>query len=78
MVTTTPEGKRYVLVTLTLSCPVCGTIEMQLPGHHLRRVVELLRNEMLAHADLTTPVRAEEEIGELQQVMESMRKETRH
>lgn len=64
-VTTLPDGRKYLLVTLTLICPVCGMIEMQLPGHHLRRVVELLREQLLLHDELTSHARADEDLAEL-------------
>jgi len=67
VVTRTPEpnSREYVLVTLTITCPVCGEIEMQLPGHHLRKIVELLRGQLLEFTHLTTHERAEQEIDEL-------------
>jgi hypothetical protein len=40
-VTTLPDGGEYLLVTIKILCPVCGEIEMQLPGHHLRAIRNL-------------------------------------
>lgn len=72
MVTRTPEGKEYVLVTLTIRCPVCGEIEMQLPGHHLKAVVDLLRQQYLEFVHITSSERAAEEIKELSDMAAEM------
>lgn len=81
-VTRTPDGKEYVLVTLTITCPVCGEIEMQLPGHHLRKIVELLRGQLLEFTHLTTHERAEAEIQELNdmaaELLSGFPSETKH
>lgn len=65
IVTELPDGRRYLLVKMILRCPVCGEIEMDLPGHHLRRVVELLQDQLLQHLDLASHDRAKSDIADL-------------
>lgn len=52
-VTTLPGGGEYLLVTIKLRCPVCGEIEMELPGHHLRALRNLLIEYVDMYPDLT-------------------------
>lgn len=47
-VTTLPSGEEFLLVTVKIVCPICGTIEMEMPGHHLRA----LRNLFVEYVDL--------------------------
>lgn len=80
VVTSLPDGRRYVLVSLTLTCPVCGEIEMQIPGHHLRTVVELLREKLIEYHDLTTPARVTDDLRDLLAMQGELlgEKETKH
>lgn len=43
-----PDGREYLLVTIKIQCPICGEIEMQLPGHHVRAI----RNLLVEYVDL--------------------------
>lgn len=36
-----PDGRKALALTVTIDCPECGQIEMQLPGHHLRPLRDL-------------------------------------
>lgn len=42
-----PEGGTYLLVTIKILCPHCGEIQIELPGHHLRA----LRNLLVEYVD---------------------------
>lgn len=47
-VMTLPDKREYLLVTIKIQCPICGEIEMQLPGHHIRAI----RNLLVEYVDL--------------------------
>jgi len=41
------DGAEYLLVVITITCPVCGVVKMELPGHHVRP----LRNILIGMVD---------------------------
>ena len=52
-VTTRPDGRAYLVTTITIDCPACGQVSMVLPGHHLRAVRDLLIKFIDAFPDFT-------------------------
>jgi hypothetical protein len=36
------NGYSFLSLVITIDCPVCGVVEMVLPGHHLKRLRDLL------------------------------------
>lgn len=42
-----PDGTRALVVDITVECPLCGQIRLQLPGHHLR----VIRNALIGAID---------------------------
>lgn len=47
------SGERLLVVGIDIDCPMCGQLQIQLSGHHLRGVRDLLIEFIDLHADLT-------------------------
>jgi len=48
-----PDGERFLLVEITIDCPVCGRHTIHVAGHHLRAIRDLMIEFMDLHPDLT-------------------------
>ncbi len=47
------EGPSFLLVEVSIDCPVCGQQTLQLAGHHLRLVRDVILEAMDRHPELT-------------------------
>lgn len=47
------NGKGEVVVQILISCPICGDQEIQLAGHHLQSIRDLLVQAIELHPDET-------------------------
>jgi hypothetical protein len=50
-----PNGDRFLIGSIQIDCPVCGTGEWRIAGHHMRSVLLLLAQWVEEHPDLTGP-----------------------
>lgn len=50
---TLPDGRQFLLVEITIDCPACGKYKLQIAGHHLRLVRDILIETIDLHPDLT-------------------------
>lgn len=53
-----PNGDKLLVGEITIDCPVCGTGEWKIAGHHMRSVLRLLAQWVEEHPDLTGPEEA--------------------
>lgn len=77
-ITELPSGERYILVTISFTCPVCGEITMELPGHHLRSIYDLLSDQLAQFPELMNKSRERHEVQTLQAMLANHQKETTH
>lgn len=52
MATELPDGRKFLTVAITIDCPVCGQLTLQLAGHHLRALREFLTSTIDEFPDL--------------------------
>jgi len=48
-----PDDSKALVVDIAVECPLCGTIRLQLPGHHLRVIRNALIGAIDAYPELT-------------------------
>ena len=63
----TIDGQRTVLVQIEIDCAECGTVQLLIPGHHLRTVRDICIDQLdhfpefatgtLTKTDTTGPIR---------------------
>lgn len=50
---TLPDGREFVVIEIEIDCPACGHYALQVAGHHLRAVRDIVIEMIDLHPDLT-------------------------
>lgn len=49
------DGTRVLVQEITIDCPACGHLVVQILGHHVQTVAQILRETIEAEPDLCRP-----------------------
>lgn len=48
-----PEGEKFLTIQIEVDCPACGTLQYEIPGHHLRAIRDIAIDFIDRYPELT-------------------------